>query len=121
MLANGSSLETVDNLDIEDLRHLYSALKLGLWGPFKDYRQSYFALAKQNEIAELLRATALGKRFKATPFAKYHQLFPTIDAAETLGHGVSARHEHNQQSMALKAAASLGGKVPAWIASEISK
>lgn len=120
LLANGSPLETVDNLDLDDMRHLYAALRLGLWGPFGEYKRAYYSLAKQNEIAEILRATALGKKFKATPFARYHELFPTIEEAESLGAGSIQRFQSKKQQMAAKAVLALGGDVPAWIANALS-
>lgn len=87
LLANGSSLDTVDNLTIEDARHLYSALRLGLWGPFIHYRTAYYGLTKQNEIAEILRATAMGKKFKPSQFPSYAYLFPHIRRSRNIGAG----------------------------------
>jgi hypothetical protein len=115
LLANGASIETVDNLDIEDARHLYSALRLGLWGPFGQSHQSYFQMAKLNEGIEIQRAVAMGKKFKPTPFARYHEIFPTMSEAETLGLGSIARAAQKEKSMAMKAVIALGGDAPAWI------
>lgn len=119
LLANGSPLETVDNLSIEDVRHLYSALRLGLWGPFGEYRRTYYSLAKQNEIAEILRATAMGKKFKATPFVKYYEIFPTIDEAETLGAGSIQRFKSKENQMATRAILALGGTPPSWLTQQL--
>lgn len=106
-------------MNIEDMRHMYSALRLGLWGPYGQAKQAYFNLAKQNEIAEILRATAMGKKFKPTPFAQYHELFPTLDEAETLGTSSVIREHNNEKNMAKKAFMSLGGNAPAWLTSEM--
>lgn len=98
------------------MRHIFTVFRLGLVGPFGEYKRAYYALAKQNEIAEILRATAMGKKFKATPFAKFHELFPEIDAAETLGVGPDIRKVKSQKTIALKAVMSLGSDgAPAWL------
>lgn len=101
------------------MRHLYSALRLGLWGPYGEYTRSYYQLAKQNETSEILRATAMGKKFKPTPFPEFHVLFPAIDNAQGLGFASAARAFKKQQSMAQKSAIALGGNVPDWIAAQI--
>lgn len=87
---------------------------MGLWGPFGDYRRTYYSLAKQNETSEILRATALGKKFKATPFATYSEIFPEIENAETLSVGSTVRLKKKQASLAEKALAAFGDSVPDW-------
>ncbi|WP_409666839.1 hypothetical protein [Acinetobacter sp.] len=106
-------------MGVDDYRHLYSALRMGLWGPYGSYRQSYYILAKQNETSEILRATAMGKKFKPTPFASYHELFEDVENAESLGFGTAAREKRKSQNLAQRAVMALGGDIPAWI-SEIA-
>ncbi|QCO57442.1 hypothetical protein EOK75_17155 (plasmid) [Pseudorhodobacter turbinis] len=94
-------------------------MQMGLWGPYGEQRNVYYQLAKFNEIAEILRATALGKRFKATPFSKFHEIFPIISEAESLGRGAASRKIIKQNSMATNAINSLGGDMPAWIKAKL--
>ncbi|MBQ2262717.1 MAG: hypothetical protein II336_15265 [Loktanella sp.] len=67
-----------------------------------------------------MRATALGKKFKPTPFTSYHELFDEIEDAQTLGTGSAIRKIRKTQSMATKAVLALGGDVPVWLKREIA-
>ena len=48
MLANGSSLSTVDNLPLEDAKALYVTLQGGLWGPYGSAHSVYTIYCSQH-------------------------------------------------------------------------
>lgn len=62
----------------------------------------------------------MGKKFKATPFVKYYEIFPTIDDAESLGAGSVQRFKSKENQMAAKALLALGGDAPAWLKNQLS-
>lgn len=120
MLANGSSLETVNNLTTDDLNNLYAALRLGLWGPFMQGVIAYDIIYKLHEVTEIGRAYGLGKKFKPTPLAGFEKYFPTFDEAWTLGHGSALRRKKSDKEIATKAIMALGGKPPKWVTDALS-
>ena len=112
LLANGSSIETVENLSATDFKNLYVALKMGLWGPIKDYRIADVQIGYQHQLGQMAGAWTV-KGFKYREPLPFHELFPIVDQFETLGKGEKLR-EHKQE-------ASLNKKFASFIASARSR
>lgn len=115
MLANGSPLETVDNLPLSDLKNLYAALQQGLWGPFKDYSIAQTLYCSLHAIRDTQVAVVMGKKHKPTKPLVFHELFPAIDEAASLGTGGESRKIKTENQIAKSAVVALGGQAPKWI------
>lgn len=116
MLANGSSLSTVDELPIEDAKDLYTTLRNGLWGPYGASYRAYNTYLSMHMNKEVAVAVASGKKYKATAPLAFHELFPTVDDYMTLGRGKELRGVKSKKSMATSALLSLPSEgAPAWL------
>ena len=116
MLANGSSLSTVDELPLEDAHALYATLRNGLWGPYGNFYQSYNTYLSMHMNKEVAVAVASGKKYKATKPLAFHELFPVVDDYMTLGQGVVVREVKTKKSIATSALLSLPTDgAPAWL------
>lgn len=116
MLANGSSLSTVDELPLEDAQALYTTLRNGLWGPYGNFYQSYNTYLSMHMNKEVAVAVASGKKYKATKPLAFHELFPVVDEYMTLGQGVVVREVKSKKSIATNALLSLPNDgAPAWL------
>jgi len=102
MLANGSSLATVDDLTIEDAKALYVTLQSGLWGPYGEAHSVYALYCAQHLQKEVAVAVASGKKYKATPARKFHEVFPVIEDFHSLGLGVVERGRAKDNNLALQ-------------------
>jgi hypothetical protein len=121
MLANGSDLNTVDNLSIEDAKALYETLRAGLWGPYGAAHQSYSTYLSLHVSKEVAIAVASGKKYKATPPREFHEMYPTIDDYMTLGLGKVSREHKTKSSMAAQALLAIPTEgAPSWLM-EVSK
>tara|TARA_R110000868_G_C10659750_1_gene745706 strand:- start:73 stop:441 length:369 start_codon:yes stop_codon:yes gene_type:complete len=116
MLANGSSLSTVDELPLEDAHALYTTLRNGLWGPYGNFYQSYNTYLSMHMNKEVAVAVASGKKYKATKPLAFHELFPVVDDYMTLGQGVVVREVKTKKSIAASALLSLPvDGAPEWL------
>ena len=116
MLANGSSLATVDNLPLDDAKQLFMTLHGGLWGPYGEANMAYSNYCSLHLNKEVAVAVASGKKYKPTPAMKFHEMFPNIDEYMTMGAGTERRVELKKVSIAKKAAATLTiSGAPAWL------
>ena len=116
LLANGSSLTTVDNLPIEDVIDLYQTLRAGLWGPYGETYRAYNTYLSLHMNKEVAVAVASGKKYKATKPLDFHELFPVIDDYMTLGDGKDSRKAKKTQSMATRALLSMPIEgAPQWL------
>lgn len=102
MLANGSSLSTVDDLPIEDAKALYVTLQGGLWGPYGEARSVYTLYCSQHLQKEVTVAVAAGKKYKPTPVIKFHELFPILEDFHSLGLGEIERGQSKKNNLALQ-------------------
>lgn len=116
MLANGSSLSTVDDLPLEDAKALYETLRNGLWGPYGNFYQCYNSYLSSHMNKEVAVAVASGKKYKATKPLAFHELFPTVDDYMTLGQGVVVRKVKTKKAIATNALLSLPSEgAPDWL------
>ena len=116
MLANGSSLSTVDELPLEDAKALYVTLRNGLWGPYGASYRSYNTYLSMHMNKEVAVAVASGKKYKATKPLEFYELFPTVDDYMTLGLGKEIRKVKTKKSMAVSALMSIPSEgAPAWL------
>ena len=116
MLANGSSLSTVDELPLEDAKDLYTTLRNGLWGPYGNFYQSYNTYLAMHMNKEVAIAVASGKKYKATKPLAFHEMFPVVDEFMTLGQGEIVRKVKTKKSMATQALLSIPSEgAPAWL------
>ena len=116
MLANGSSLSTVDELPLEDAKDLYTTLRNGLWGPYGNFYQSYNNYLSSHMNKEVAIAVASGKKYKATKPLAFHELFPVVDDYMTLGQGAVVRQVKTKKNIAASALMSLPSEgAPAWL------
>lgn len=116
MLANGSSLTTVDDLPLEDAKALYETLRSGLWGPYGETYRNYNLYLSAHMSKEVAVAVASGKKYKATQPVAFHDLYPVVDDYMTLGQGKLSRQVKTKDSMAKQALLSLPTEgAPAWL------
>lgn len=116
MLANGSSLSTVDELSIEDAHALYETLRSGLWGPYGETYRNYNLYLSSHMQKEVAVAVASGKKYKATQPLSFHTMFPIVDEYMTLGMGKEFRELSTKNGMAKQALLSLPTDgAPAWL------
>lgn len=116
MLANGSSLSTVDDLPLEDAHALYATLRNGLWGPYGGFYQNYNTYLAAHMSKEVAIAVASGKKFKATKPLAFHEMFPVVDDYMTLGMGKVVRQVKTKNNMAKSALLSIPTEgAPAWL------
>ena len=116
MLANGSSLATVDELPIEDAKALYETLRAGLWGAYGETYRSYNTYLSMHMNKEVAIAVASGKKYKATKPLEFHELFPIVDDYHTLGLGKEFRKVKTKKSIATQALLSIPNEgAPAWL------
>tara|TARA_R110000824_G_scaffold44036_3_gene128450 strand:+ start:1225 stop:1614 length:390 start_codon:yes stop_codon:yes gene_type:complete len=116
MLANGSSLATVDSLPIEDAKALYASLRAGLWGPYGTTLHAYNTYLSLHMNKEVAVAVASGKKYNPTKPLEFHELFPVIDEHMTLGDGERQRSAKKYDNMATRALLSMPiTGAPAWL------
>jgi hypothetical protein len=116
MLANGSSLSTVDNLPLDDAKALYVTLQGGLWGPYGDAYKTYATYCAQHLHKEVTVAVAQGKKYKATQPVQFHKMFPIVEDFHTLGEGQAKREKSKRDHIALQMLSVLpSDNAPAWI------
>lgn len=116
MLANGSSLSTVDGLSIEDAKALYVTLQGGLWGPYGSAHSVYTIYCSQHLQKEVAVAVAQGKKYKATPAMQFHKMFPIVEDFHSLGEGQASREQSKKNNMAMQVLSVLPSEdAPAWI------
>ena len=116
MLANGSSLSTVDELPLEDAKALYVTLQGGLWGPYGQAYQVYSLYCSQHLQKEVAVAVAQGKKYKATPVLSFHKMFPVVEDFHSLGEGQAKREKSKRDNIALQMLSVLPSEdAPAWI------
>lgn len=116
MLANGSSLSTVDELPLEDAKALYVTLQGGLWGPYGQAYQVYSLYCSQHLQKEVAVAVAQGKKYKATPVLPFHKMFPVVEDFHSLGEGQAKREKSKKDHIALQMLSVLPSEdAPAWI------
>jgi hypothetical protein len=97
LLASGSDLETVDSLSVEDYHNLYISMQMGLWGPYKSYLIAHTISQRLDMIHDRQGQVVMGKKWKPVQPAKFHELFPEIDKAASLGKGENRRKEKRFQ------------------------
>lgn len=116
MLANGSSLSTVDDLPIEDAKALYVTLQGGLWGPYGDARNVYTIYCSQHLQKEVAVAVASGKKYKATPAIPFHEMFPVLEDFHSLGSGETERKRAKKNNIAFQMLSVLPSEgAPDWL------
>ena len=116
MLANGSSLSTVEDLPIEDAKALYVTLQGGLWGPYGEAHRSYSVYCSQHLQKEVTVAVAQGKKYKATPVLPFHKMFPIVDDFHSLGQAEAKREKTKRDKIAVQMLSVLpSDNAPAWI------
>ena len=116
MLANGSSLTTVDDLPLEDAKALYETLRSGLWGPYGETYRNYNLYLASHMNKEVAVAVASGKKYKATQPIAFHDLYPIVDDYMTLGRGKIVRNVKSDKSLATQALMSIPTEgAPAWL------
>jgi hypothetical protein len=116
MLANGSSLSTVDELTIEDAKALYVTLQGGLWGPYGEARSVYTLYCSQHLQKEVAVAVASGKKYNATPAAQFHEMFPIVEDFHSLGEGEANRVKVKEDNLAQQMLSVLPqAGAPAWL------
>lgn len=116
MLANGSSLSTVDELPIEDAKALYETLRSGLWGVYGDTYRNYNTYLSMHMNKEVAVAVASGKKYKATKPLEFHELYPIVDDYMTLGLGKEFRKVKTKSSIAARALLSIPSEgAPKWL------
>ena len=121
LLASGSSPATIDDLTLEDAQDLYVTLQSGLWGPFGKARDEYNNICYLHLNKEVAVAVASGKKYKATPAPKFHDLYPTVEDFQSLGFGEGNRVRKAEEDMAKRAAMSLQiDGAPAWLKQAVS-
>lgn len=121
LLANGSSLTTVDELPLEDAQNLYVALQAGLWGPFSHSRNVYLLLAQLHLNKEVAIAAASGKKYRPSEFPEFHKIFPDIEDYQSLGTGEVRRERKLAEQMAKKAALAIPMEgAPSWLKEAMS-
>lgn len=116
MLANGSSLSTVDELTVDDAKALYVTLQGGLWGPYGNAHNVYRIYCSQHLQKEVAMAVAQGKKYKATPAMQFHEMFPIVEDFHSLGEGKAHREQSKRKNVALQMLSVLPSEdAPAWI------
>ena len=116
MLANGSSLSTVDELTVDDAKALYVTLQGGLWGPYGNAHNVYRIYCSQHLQKEVAMAVAQGKKYKATPAMQFHEMFPIVEDFHSLGQGKARREQSKKSSMAIQVLSVLPQEgAPAWL------
>jgi len=116
MLANGSSLSTVDDLPIEDAKALYVTLQGGLWGPYGHAHSAYTNYCSQHLQKEVAIAVASGKKYKATPAIPFHEMFSVVEDFHSLGEGHARRVQSKKKNISLQMLAVLPSEgAPAWL------
>ncbi len=116
MLANGSSLSTVDDLPLEDAKALYVTLQGGLWGPYGNAHDVYTIYCSQHLQKEVAIAVAQGKKYKATPAIQFHNMFPIVEDFHSLGEGQAKREQSKKNNMAMQLLSVLPSEdAPEWI------
>jgi hypothetical protein len=116
MLANGSSLDTVDRLPLTDAQDLYHTLRNGLWGPYGTFYQNYNTYLSAHLNKEVAVAVASGKKYKATEPLKFHELYPVADDFLTLGLGKVVREVKTKDDLGKRALLAIPTEgAPAWL------
>lgn len=116
MLANGSSLSTVDALPIEDAKALYVTLQGGLWGPYGNAHNVYTIYCSQHLQKEVAVAVASGKKYKATPAIPFHEMFPIVEDFYSLGTGEARRVRAKEKNLASQMLSVLPSEgAPEWL------
>lgn len=103
-------------MPLSDLQNLYAALQLGLWGYTKDYTLAHNQYLSLYNLSELQAIMIAGKKHKSKPPLRFHEMFPPIDDAASLGRGDQRRRiisEHQKAKNAVKALVGTGA--PAWL------
>jgi len=119
MLANGSSLATVDDLPLDDAHNLYVTLQAGLWGPYGVAQANYTQFAQAHLSKETAVAIASGKKYKATPLIEFHKLYAELEDYQSLGAGKSSRSVAKAASLAKSALLSIPLEgAPKWLTSK---
>ena len=116
MLANGSPLETVDNLPLSDAKALFSALQLGLIWAGKDYAIASTSLSQGNGVQQAIYQTHSPK-YKPSPSPTLADLFPSVEKAMSLSSLTKKERDRaNEELQAKKAAvAVVDSGAPEWL------
>jgi hypothetical protein len=89
---------------------------MGLWGPYGQYIQGYHSYVQLHNDTQTSIALAVGKKYKPTRAPTFHDLFPYVDAAMSLGTAAERRREKSNSELAIKAASALISEdAPAWL------